>query len=376
MKKLYVLLLVLFTSFAGFAQSSIPQRRSIFCPALPSFVQKSSHPRIVARDGASATNTYARTTGTGDTVTMSNTVGDNIVLYNAGADSGYARGTNYWGDKAFAERYDFSGADSTLKIVGVVAKFGGKVSASSTKSITFNVWGVGAQQYITAGTFYSGFPSSSVLSRNVPLTQLTPGTQQQFMFDGQALLTGSFFIGYNINYSFSDLNGDTVGLYTSEDGDRNSPASYLQVTINDVDTTVDTIINVQNATQWSDGAWHDDYTGNDSLFNDLAIYPIVTVWHPTAVKGITRKELTFYGSYPNPANDQTNIKLSLATQADVTVQLTDMAGRVVNTITQQNVAAGEHTIPLSTVSLPSGEYIGLITTSKGDGIASKIIVRK
>jgi len=356
MKKIYVLLLATFMGFAGFAQ-------------------KSSQRHIAAGEGT-AMPSYARTTATGDTVTMSNTGTSGLVLYSAGADSGYLRGTNYWGDKAFAERYDFSGADSTLKLIGAVARFGGRVNTASTKSLTFNLWGVGGRQYITAGTFYSGFPSGFVLGHTVPLTDITPGFTQQFMFNAQAYLTGSFFFGYDINYAFSALNGDTIGAYTSPDGSRTSAATYLNVTVSGSDTTVDTIINVQNATQWTDGNWHDNYTDNDSLFNNLAIYPIVTVWHPTGVKGITRKELTFYGSYPNPANDQTNIRLSLSTQADLTIQLTDMAGRIVNTITQRHLTAGEHTIPVNTSSLPAGEYIYLVTTSKGDGVASKITVQK
>jgi hypothetical protein len=365
MKKLFILIIVILVSISGFAQ-------------------KSSHKYALPVNGVSEPNTNffnstsARTTTIGDTVKLSNIAAADTpyVIYSAGADSGYLTGTDYWQDSAFAERYDFNGEDSSVSVIGVFAQFAGKVNPASTKTISINVWNVTPQQYVSGTYLYSGFPDSVILSDTVALTQLGIGTANDtlkaFMFNNATTpISYEFFVGYSMSYNFSALAGDTIGLASSLNGDRTSPITTLQVFMSDIDTVVDTIVNVQNATLWGDGNWHDNYTDNDSLSNDLAIFPIVVTGTPTGVKGITRKNLTFYGCYPNPAVNITNIKFSLAKPADVTLQITDMTGRIMNTITQSNLATGEHIIPVNTSALTTGDYLYLIRTSGGDGIASK-----
>ena len=95
-----------------------------------------------------------------------------------------------------------------------------------------------------------------------------------------------------------------------------------------------------------------------------------------SISGVTRKDLTFFGNYPNPAVNSTNIKFSLAAATDVTIYITDMSGRTINTISQAGLAAGEHTVPVSTENMPAGNYIYLVRTGTGSGIASKLTVAK
>jgi hypothetical protein len=124
----------------------------------------------------------------------------------------------------------------------------------------------------------------------------------------------------------------------------------------------------------SDNVWYDDYTQNDSLLNNLAIYPIVTVGAQLSVKGITRNTLTYYGNYPNPANGSTNVKFSLTANTDVTILVTDMAGRTEQTIKEGPLAVGTYTVPVNTASLPAGDHLYLIRTAGGDGIVGKVSV--
>ena len=58
---------------------------------------------------------------------------------------------------------------------------------------------------------------------------------------------------------------------------------------------------------------------------------------------------------PNPANDQANISFTLTAAASVQVQVTDVAGRIVNSFSQE-LNAGAQNIALSTVNLPTGVY--------------------
>ncbi len=339
----------------------------------------------------------ARTTAAGDTVALTNiAAADTPLVMYAIPGGGYLTGTDSFGDQGFAERYDINMAadDSSLTVIGVVAEFHGVVNPLSTHTVSFNAWAVGVPSAVSATYAYSGFPGFSFDSVVVPFTQLGIGattaadTIKAYLFPVVSpTLQNSFFIGYTMIYSYTGLAGDTIGLACSLNGDRTSPVrtintyTYSDTVLNSAGTdsaitftVTDTTINVQNATQWSDGAWHDNYTDNDSLYNNLAIYPIVVIGNPTGVKGVTKNGLTFFGCYPDPAVNSTNIRFSLLKNEDVTIQLTDMAGHSMNTIKETGLASGEHIIPVNTSALPSGNYLCIVRTSGGDGIATKITV--
>src|SRR5438045_6235579 len=69
------------------------------------------------------TNPYGKTTGAGDTEILKHiTSTDTITVYKVGRDSGYAAGINYWGDRGFAERYDFTDdSGKNMKVIGLLA---------------------------------------------------------------------------------------------------------------------------------------------------------------------------------------------------------------------------------------------------------------
>ena len=320
----------------------------------------------------------ARTTATGDTIALSNvSVIDSPILYYAGnaSDSGFLSGTDAFGDMGYAERYDFNGADSSLKVIGIMSLFGGWVNPATTKTVTFYTWTVGLQESAGFPNVYdSGFPDIALDSVTVPITHLgigggdtMPDTFKTFFFTSPtAWLTQSFFSGYTINYNFALLNGDTIGVYTSPDGDRTSPLYTI--------SGADTIINNQSVTMFNDGYWYDNASDNFFLANNFYLFPIVVVKNTLSVKGITNSGLTFFGNYPNPATNSTNIKFSLSTNSDVTITITDLNGKSVNTIKAPGLNAGEHTIPVQTTGMKAGDYLYIIRTGNGQGIASKLTI--
>ncbi len=325
----------------------------------------------------------AKVTATGDTLTLSNIPESDTVrmLYQHPDGNGYTTGTNAFGDIAFAERYEFDGNDSSVKILGVVAEFGGTVTTSSTKSVTLKIWQHGDLQYVAPNLYYLGYPTESIDSITVPITDLgitgSGGTAQTFMFDNPTgYLSGPFYAGYTIEYDYNTLNGDTVALMTSADGSRTTPDYKLRyVTDATGDTTaIDTFVVVQNATQWSDGKWRDNYSQNDSLYNHLAIFPIVVIGDPTGVKGVTRKQLTLFGAYPNPATNTATVRFSLASSANITLTLMDMTGKQLKTQSSIGLLKGEHTISVSVADLPTGQYLYVIRTNNGIGMAGKLEV--
>ena len=277
----------------------------------------------------------------------------------------------------FAERFDFNKNDSSVAVIGILAQFTGTVSDSSTNSLTFRIWSVGAPMIADINTFYSGYPTSVLDSMVVPFSQLGIGnpTATAFYFPPPWINVGSpFFAGFTMNYNFNSLNGDTIGIQSSLNGERITPAITVDTTITGADTTYDTTIFVQNVTMWSDGNWYDNYTQNDSLLNDLAIYPIVVIGNPSGVNSISRSGLTFYGASPNPAIDHTNISFCLTTATSVSLQLMDAAGRVQYQADYRQADAGKQSISVPTSNLTAGNYICLIRTGSGAGFATQLAV--
>ncbi len=325
--------------------------------------------------------TAAKTTAVGDTVFVSHidaTPGvDTVTLYSFVNDSGRVFGTNAFGDKGYAERYDVNPATTSYKVIGVRALFGGSITPASTKTITFNVWAQGPKSVSFRPTvFNNGLPSTSLASGVKSITDLGIGigatdadtTRNHLFATPTAYLSDSFFVGYTMNYTWTSLSGDTIGLYSNRDNERGEPG-YFAI------STSDTDINNVNVTMNSAGAWKDNGQELYGIFNNLNIFPIVIIGPGTGAAGsITRRDFTFYGNFPNPASNSTNVKIALANSADVTIDISDMSGRSISQITKNNLTAGEHMIELNTSSLPSGEYIYTIHTSAGDGIASVLTV--
>ncbi|MDX1445552.1 T9SS type A sorting domain-containing protein [Lishizhenia sp.] len=78
--------------------------------------------------------------------------------------------------------------------------------------------------------------------------------------------------------------------------------------------------------------------------------------------------------YPNPATDNVNLDFTLAAQTDVTVTITDIAGKVVYTDAIGSLNAGEHTTAISTNGLTNGVYICNFVA--GDSVVTKKLVVK
>ncbi|MFI5196059.1 MAG: T9SS type A sorting domain-containing protein [Chitinophagales bacterium] len=339
-------------------------------------------------------NNYGQTFGTGARTTastlyhydeemMNMLTTDSLWYYKAnygtGTDSGLLLGTSMWGLTEFAERYDFNAADSSVKVIGVVSIFHGVVNPASTHTVRFrmrNVAGISG----TVPLQYSGFPSTLAdSSALIPYSQLGVGpaatgdTFKAFWFADSgtvAYRTTSFFVGYATTYNWAAMAGDTIcALVTSYNHN-------VEWTITTGPT--DTVINDQAVLYYpAAGGWNDlrfDLGGKGDYF----LYAIIDASYSSTlgVNGITNKKFTFYGNYPNPAVNSTNIRFSLAVSSDVTIRITDMSGRIINTINETNLSSGEHIIPIETSNMAAGNYLLTINAAAGGGIASKFTVTK
>jgi hypothetical protein len=76
-------------------------------------------------------------------------------------------------------------------------------------------------------------------------------------------------------------------------------------------------------------------------------------------------------NYPNPFNPSTTIEFGLPQAAHVSIQLFDMSGRMVQVITDRQLAPGTHTERIDMGTLPSGVYLYRMTT--GSHVFSKTL---
>lgn len=326
------------------------------------------------------TGLAAKTSAVNDTFAVRNySTQDTMALYvpdmAAPYDSGMVSGTNAWGDKAFAERFDISGADSSVEVLGAVAYFVGSANVNSTKTIKIKAWAQGPYENIAPKVFFSGFPGAVLDSVTINMKDLreadgTIDTVGIWWFaNPTSPIADSFFMGYSIDYDWANLNGDTIALVQTRHGNRHTPLAWI------ASSTNDTILNVQNATMMSNGSWIDNFQENTpGLANHYVIHAIFRVHNITGVANITKNNLTFTGSFPNPANTISNIKLSLKNATDVVVDVVDMTGRKIKTVNAENLRAGEHTIPVNVSDMAAGNYVFMIRTAEGDGMGVQFTV--
>lgn len=113
---------------------------------------------------------------------------------------------------------------------------------------------------------------------------------------------------------------------------------------------------------------------SDEATPDLVEAPVVRLDFQSYVGLEEAENIASISAYPNPFNNSTEIKFDLKADAEVTVTVTDMAGRTVMSIPAANFATGTHTIALDGTSFEAGVYN--CTVNAGGNIVTKRIVKK
>ncbi len=68
--------------------------------------------------------------------------------------------------------------------------------------------------------------------------------------------------------------------------------------------------------------------------------------------------------YPNPVTSYGNIAFNLNSDSDVNVQVFDLSGKLITTVTKQNLSAGDQIITIGANELPNGTYIVRLTAGE------------
>lgn len=70
-------------------------------------------------------------------------------------------------------------------------------------------------------------------------------------------------------------------------------------------------------------------------------------------------------NFPNPAKGNTSINYTLTNNSDVTIQITDLTGKVIKVINEGAKGAGTYTVNVNTADLSAGNYFYSLTTENG-----------
>lgn len=291
-------------------------------------------------------------------------------------DTGYLFGTNSYGDSAFAERFDYTwGQDTLINVIGVVSYWAGVVAPSSAHALTIHMWGLDPAYYQLDTNIYAwNFPGASLAAKSIPLTDLNLVANQPTttFFDAPVNMNNSFYIGYSFGYKPDSLMGDTISLRSTPNGKGMGTGQYQLITNNN---SVDTYLYTRNAVMETDGYWYDVY--NDYNYNvNLSLVPIFRLNITTGLNGPAKNGLKLLGNSPNPATNSTDINFALASATDVTIQVTDINGRVLNTLSQPMLTPGDHSVSIPLTEYPAGNYVYILHTGNGATMAAMFSVIK
>ncbi len=82
----------------------------------------------------------------------------------------------------------------------------------------------------------------------------------------------------------------------------------------------------------------------------------------TPVSNETPAKFNLYQNYPNPFNPVTTIKVDIARESDVSIELYDILGNKIRGLIKKNLHPGSYEISLDAENLPSGIYIYRMTS--------------
>jgi serine protease AprX len=77
----------------------------------------------------------------------------------------------------------------------------------------------------------------------------------------------------------------------------------------------------------------------------------------SVISSIVPDEYKLFNNYPNPFNPITMIKFDLVKTSDVKLKVYDITGRLITTLVNQRLSAGEYKVDFSGIELSSGVYI-------------------
>lgn len=262
-----------------------------------------------------------------DTITN---VSDNSSILLPGTDQGgYLGGHNGYGDLAKADY--FSVYPNSTPLVGALLAFGKATYSSSTKKIAVKVWD---------NTGSGGSPGSVLASQNIKIssiaTDVANNSSTLVTFTNPITISTPFYLGIEYTYA----NGDTVALYTNDDGET------------PVGTAWD---------KWNDNTWHAFSASNDWNIN-VSLY-VKAIFCPTQTTAIKENEsISNLLLYPNPSNGKVTITVDLKSQSKLDITVLNTLGEIVQNLSVANTLGGNYELDMTNNA--KGIYFVKVNTDK------------
>ncbi|MEI6816745.1 MAG: T9SS type A sorting domain-containing protein [Bacteroidota bacterium] len=158
------------------------------------------------------------------------------------------------------------------------------------------------------------------------------------------------------------LVGTELGVYTSLDAGATWVPDNNGMSLNPVSM-------LRQVSQYTNGQFANDIYASTY---GRGIYKTTTLTGFPTTQTASKLQVSVY---PNPANDITNVSYSISSNANVTMEIYNISGQKVITQNLGIQTVGNHTVPVSVATLPSGTYIMNLTIGDTKSATRFIIQR-
>jgi hypothetical protein len=171
-------------------------------------------------------------------------------------------------------------------------------------------------------------------------------------------------------FQWSVASTKDVTRYDIEEQTGNSWSLFTSAAVVDNQTNYATTRGIDPSQTYTFRVAAVDASGSKTYSNTMELLP-----------DATSLGMTLGQSYPNPTSGQTEISFTLPSASQVTIQILDVTGKIVNnTITNTAYAAGDQTVSLDLSGLASGSYLYELTATDANGqtttLSKKLTVQK
>jgi hypothetical protein len=254
--------------------------------------------------------------------------------------------------------------------------FPGSTLASTTDGSWFDYYTTDVNQFASVGSYGSSlgtFYSDPGAIIKYPMTYSTVSVDSSVYVSG-----GSAFV--NVVDSF---NGDAYGTLILPSGTytnvlRVHVVSHERDSFDFGTPTVDTFRS-ESYYWYTPGCHHPllvmyyDTTGSGTSYLSNVWYSPVT--STTSVADATGFNVHELSVYPNPANDNLQLRLFAKAKTSATITVTDMTARLASAPMNRELQPGYNSVSYNTASLPAGMYLLRVNTATENFVRKISIVR-
>lgn len=265
-----------------------------------------------------------------------------------------------------------TGTNDTYQFLGAKYDFSGKARVQSVLVAYASKFIQGTPDNFTATIFSlpsSSFPVMSQLgdqefsSDQIDTNSTTP-VFTVIDFENPVSINSNFVVMIQTIAPSEGANLDFISIFSNQDGDGKGEKRA-------------SIIGINEQGEMYNADLADLFGGGQSALDiDPMIIPIIEV---DATSGVdeyaTLNGLTLKGAYPSLASENTAIHFAIDKPASVEISIIDMTGRIISTVRQNNMEAGNHTLDLDVSTLPTGSYLYAVSTGTAR-VAGKLTVAR